>query len=87
MYNPSIQLMEYNNYKYIMTNCGHLEVIVIVPLLGRRWIQQMLCGVCLFPGMIGGVALLVNVVAMFYHASRAIPITSMVTIATVMHYS
>ena len=45
----------------------------------------MVFGACLFPILVSSVAMLVNVVALFYHASRAIPITSMVTMATYVH--
>ena len=38
----------------------------------------MICGISLFPLIIVSVVFTINIVAMFYHASRAIPIASMV---------
>ncbi len=38
----------------------------------------MMGGACLFPLLLVGVALFINTIAMFYHASRAFPISSMV---------
>lgn len=40
----------------------------------------MICGAALFPALICGTAFLINFVAIYYHASRAIPILTMVTI-------
>ena len=45
---------------------------------GKRWIKQMLVGALLLPGILASLALGVNAVAIGYHASRAIPFTTMV---------
>lgn len=45
---------------------------------GRNWVKQALVGSFLFPGALSGVALAVNAVAIYYHASRAIPFLTMV---------
>ncbi len=45
---------------------------------GKEWIKQMLAGACLFPALICGVVFLINFVAIYYHASRAIPFLTMV---------
>ena len=47
-------------------------------LSGKRWIKQMVVGSLLFPVMIGTVALTINWISIYYHASRAIPFTTMV---------
>ncbi|KAF7639878.1 Transmembrane 9 superfamily member [Meloidogyne graminicola] len=44
---------------------------------GKRWIKQMLVGALLLPGVVAAMALGVNAVAIGYHASRAIPFTTM----------
>jgi len=44
---------------------------------GRHWIRQMLLGAFLLPSMVCGVAFLINFIAIYYHASRAIPFTIM----------
>ena len=50
---------------------------------GKQWIRQMIFSTCLFPLLVSSVAILVNIVALFYHASRAIPVTSMVSLVTI----
>uniref|UniRef100_A0A183BKN8 Transmembrane 9 superfamily member n=1 Tax=Globodera pallida TaxID=36090 RepID=A0A183BKN8_GLOPA len=50
---------------------------------GKRWIKQMLLGALFFPGLISLVALGVNAVAIGYHASRAIPFTTMLAIVAI----
>jgi hypothetical protein len=47
--------------------------------LGKGWIKQMLFSTALFPSMVCGTAFLINFVAIYYRASRAIPFTSMVS--------
>lgn len=47
-------------------------------LSGKRWIKQMVVGSLLFPILIGTVALTINWISIYYHASRAIPFTTMV---------
>lgn len=47
---------------------------------GQRWIKQMVVGAFLFPGFLAWIALTINTVAIYYHASRAIPFTSMISI-------
>ena len=60
--------------------------MLIYPVLagichaGKAWIKQMVCGAALFPALICGTAFLINFVAIYYHASRAIPILTMVTL-------
>lgn len=45
---------------------------------GSNWVKQALVGAFFFPGTISAVALTVNTVAIYYHASRAIPFLTMV---------
>lgn len=46
---------------------------------GQHWIKQMVVGTLLFPAIISTVVLFVNSIAIYYHASRAIPFTTMVS--------
>ena len=48
--------------------------------VGKVWIKQMLFGASLFPALICGLAFLINFIAIYYHASRAIPFFTMVSI-------
>lgn len=45
---------------------------------GEQWIKQVLATATLLPAVVCGTALLVNFIAMYYHASRAIPFRTMV---------
>lgn len=45
---------------------------------GRIWITQMLLSASMLPSMVCGTAFFINFIAMYYHASRAIPFGSMV---------
>lgn len=48
-------------------------------VIGRRWIKQMFIGAFLIPAMVCGVAFFINFIAIYYHASRAIPFGTMVS--------
>lgn len=50
---------------------------------GKEWIKQMFLGSLLLPGTICSSTILVNFVAMYYNASRAIPFGTMVAIAAI----
>lgn len=45
---------------------------------GEEWIKQVLANAVLLPATVCGVAVVVNFIAMYYHASRAIPFRTMV---------
>lgn len=45
---------------------------------GRVWIKQMVLSAFMLPLMVCGTAFFINFIAMYYHASRAIPFGSMV---------
>uniref|UniRef100_A0A8C9EXR8 Transmembrane 9 superfamily member n=1 Tax=Pavo cristatus TaxID=9049 RepID=A0A8C9EXR8_PAVCR len=53
---------------------------------GRRWIKQMFIGAFLIPAMVCGTAFFINFIAIYYHASRAIPFGTMVTAFTIIIY-
>ncbi|KAH0624363.1 hypothetical protein JD844_031759, partial [Phrynosoma platyrhinos] len=46
---------------------------------GRRWIKQMFIGAFLIPAMVCGTAFFINFIAIYYHASRALPFGTMVS--------
>jgi len=50
---------------------------------GRKWIKQMVSSAFLLPAMVCGTAFCINFIAMYYHASRAIPFGSMVAVACI----
>lgn len=49
---------------------------------GRRWIKQMFIGAFMIPAMVCGTAFFINFIAIYYHASRAIPFGTMVSFYT-----
>jgi transmembrane 9 superfamily protein 3 len=50
---------------------------------GKRWIKQLVVGAFIFPVTLAFIALTVNSVAIYYHASRAIPFTTMLAIVCI----
>ncbi|XP_043473138.1 transmembrane 9 superfamily member 3 [Leptopilina heterotoma] len=50
---------------------------------GRIWIKQMLVSAFLIPVLVCGTAFFINFIAMYYHASRAIPFGSMVAVTCI----
>lgn len=50
---------------------------------GKRWIRQMLISSFFFPSLVCGVAFLMNFIAIYYHASRAIPFLTMLAVAAI----
>ncbi|KFD51698.1 hypothetical protein M514_07394 [Trichuris suis] len=50
---------------------------------GRRWIRQMFLGASLLPVYVCSMAVLVNFVAIYYHATRAIPFTTMLEVISI----
>lgn len=55
---------------------------------GKEWIKQVVIGATLFPVFISGIAFLINFIAIYYHASRAIPFFTMVcSMGYVFHFS
>ncbi|XP_065199205.1 transmembrane 9 superfamily member 3-like [Sycon ciliatum] len=50
---------------------------------GKEWIKQMLVSAALVPSIVCGSTFMINFVAMYYHASRAIPFTSMLAVFTI----
>ncbi|XP_001604363.1 transmembrane 9 superfamily member 3 [Nasonia vitripennis] len=50
---------------------------------GRVWIKQMLLSAFMIPALVCGTAFFINFIAMYYHASRAIPFGSMVAVTCI----
>ncbi|CAB3367735.1 transmembrane 9 superfamily member 3 [Cloeon dipterum] len=50
---------------------------------GKVWIRQMLLSAFLLPAMVCGTAFLINFIAIYYHASRAIPFGTMVAVTCI----
>lgn len=50
---------------------------------GRIWIKQMILSAFMLPFIVCGTAFFINFIAMYYHASRAIPFGSMVAVTCI----
>lgn len=53
---------------------------------GKLWIKQMLTGAFLLPVLVCGTAFFINFIAIYYHASRAIPFGTMVAVACICFF-
>lgn len=49
---------------------------------GKVWIKQMLVSAFMLPAFVCGTAFCINFIAIYYHASRAIPFGTMVRVKT-----
>lgn len=49
------------------------------PVIGKVWIKQMMVGAFMLPLAVCGTAFFINFIAIYYHASRAIPFGTMVS--------
>jgi len=68
---------------FLRKKCGNpgccvMTVVVHVMKQGKLWIKQMLLSSLLLPTLVCGMAFFINFIAIGYHASRAIPFSSMV---------
>lgn len=52
-------------------------------LRGRSWIKQSLVSAALLPSLVCGTVFLINFIAIYYHASRAIPFGTMLSVAAI----
>ncbi|KAK6633586.1 Transmembrane 9 superfamily member 3 [Polyplax serrata] len=50
---------------------------------GKRWIKQMVLSAFFLPALVCGTAFFINFIAIYYHASRAIPFGSMVAVTCI----
>merc|ERR1719464_400838 len=50
---------------------------------GKKWIRQMVISAFLLPFMVCSTAFFINFIAIYYHASRAIPFTTMVAVSCI----
>ncbi|CAH0386303.1 unnamed protein product [Bemisia tabaci] len=53
---------------------------------GKLWIKQMIVSAFLLPSMVCGTAFFINFIAIYYHASRAIPFGTMVAVACICFF-
>jgi len=63
---------------------GYFGASLYAQMGGKRWIQQMVTSVFLLPSVVCGTAFFINFIAIYYHASRAIPFGTMVAVACIV---
>ena len=56
---------------------------IIFSMNGKNWIRQMLFSAFLLPAVVCGTAFFINFIAIYYHASRAIPFGTMVAVTCI----
>lgn len=54
-------------------------VVDVCSNIGKLWIKQLLIGAFLVPALVCGMAFFINFIAIYYHASRAIQFSIMVS--------
>lgn len=62
---------------------GYISAGIYARMGGKQWIRQMLMSAFLVPFLVACTAFLVNLIAIGYHASRAIPFTTMLAISAI----
>lgn len=61
---------------HFLTDFSHISIL----LAGKVWIRQMMLSALLLPTLVCGTAFFINFIAIYYHASRAIAFTIMVSL-------
>ncbi|KAF6778498.1 hypothetical protein AHF37_01877 [Paragonimus kellicotti] len=56
----------------------------VQDVTGKRWIRQFLLGATLLPILVSSVAFFVNLIAIYYQTSRAIPFLTMLAVAAIV---
>ncbi|GBM44965.1 Transmembrane 9 superfamily member 3 [Araneus ventricosus] len=62
---------------------GYFGGSLFARMGGKRWIRQMVMSAFLLPSLVCGTAFLINFIAIYYHASRAIPFGTMVAVTCI----
>lgn len=65
---------------------GYFGGGLYAQLHGRSWIKQCLVSAGLIPFVTCGTVFMINFIAMYYHASRAIPFGTMVSVAAICFF-
>lgn len=70
-------------YALLSSVNGYFGGSLYAQLHGRNWIKQSLISAALLPSLVCGTVFLINFIAMYYHASRAIPFGTMLSVAAI----
>lgn len=85
LYTERGSILETAIYSYALLSPinGYFGGALYAQLRGRNWIKQSLISAALLPSLVCGTAFLINFIAIYYHASRAIPFTTMLIVASI----
>lgn len=70
-------------YALLSSINGYFGGSLYAQLHGRNWIKQCLVSAALLPSLVCGTAFMINFIAIYYHASRAIPFGTMLSVAAI----
>jgi len=59
---------------------GYVSGGTYVRMDGKEWIKAMLMTATLFPGLVFGIAAVLNTIGIFYHSLAAVPFGTIVTV-------
>ena len=76
----SITIFVYSGFAWVN---GFSGAVLYTRFGGRQWIRQMLTSAFFLPVLVGGSVFMVNFIAIYYHASRAIPLTTMAAVLAI----
>lgn len=70
-------------YAFLSPVNGYFGGALYAQFGGRNWIRQMLLSAAFLPSLVCGTAFMTNFIAIYYHASRAIPFGTMISVACI----
>lgn len=65
---------------------GYFGSSLYAQIGGKKWIKQMILSAFLVPELVCSTAFFINFIAMYYHASRAIPFGSMIAVLCICFF-
>ncbi|XP_065160225.1 transmembrane 9 superfamily member 3 [Atheta coriaria] len=85
LYTERGSLLSTSIFVYAVTSPvnGYFGGSLYARMGGKLWIRQMLVSAFLMPALVCGTAFLINFIAIYYHASRAIPFGTMVAVTCI----
>ncbi|CAL1272135.1 unnamed protein product [Larinioides sclopetarius] len=85
LYTERGSLLSTSIFVYAITSPinGYFGGSLFARMGGKRWIRQMVMSAFLLPSLVCGTAFLINFIAIYYHASRAIPFGTMVAVTCI----
>lgn len=70
-------------YALLSSVNGYFGGSLYAQLRGTNWIKQSLVSAALLPSIVCGTVFMINFIAIYYHASRAIPFGTMISVAAI----